>query len=404
VYISEMATARAERFKSRSLWSYGLAIALVSVALILSLVLRVPFGNPFWFFFSVAVIASTWFGGRGPGWVAVGLSTVAVLYYFIPPIDSFAVKPQDVPFFLTFVACESIANWLISWQKRAEESLRQARDELEVRVDERTAELKSANEALLAQMAEQRRTEEALQRTRTELARVVRITTIGELTASIAHEVNQPLAAVVANADACVAWLAPESPNLFEARAAAERTIQGATRASEVIVRIRSLINKTAPERAQVQLNEVVKETIALTERQASRNNISVVTELSPGLPIVLGDRIQLQQVILNLMLNGIESMSAISNRSRRLLIRSRVQEDDQVCISVEDNGIGVSAENMLRLFEPFFTTRSQGIGMGLAISRSIIEAHGGRLWAESAVDQGSVFQFTLPRGDGPDL
>jgi C4-dicarboxylate-specific signal transduction histidine kinase len=397
-----MATAHAARFKSRSLWSYGLAIALVSVALILSLVLRVPFGNPFWFFFSVAIIASTWFGGRGPGWVAVGLSTVAVLYYFIPPIDSFAVKPQDVPFFLTFVSCEAIANWVISWQKQAEESLRQARDELEVRVGERTVELKNANEALVAQMAEQRRTEEALQRTRTELARVVRITTIGELTASIAHEVNQPLAAVVANADACVAWLALQNPNLAEARAAAERTIQGATRASEVITRIRSLINKTAPERAQVQLNGVVEETIALIERQASRNSISVVTELSPDLPIVLGDRIQLQQVILNLMLNGIESMSGITSRNRRLLIRSRVQEDDQVCISVEDSGIGVSAENMPRLFEPFFTTRSQGIGMGLAISRSIIEGHGGRLWAESVVDQGSVFQFTLPRGDGP--
>jgi C4-dicarboxylate-specific signal transduction histidine kinase len=397
-----MATAHAARFKSRSLWSYGLAIALVSVALILSLVLRVPFGNPFWFFFSVAIIASTWFGGRGPGWVAVGLSTVAVLYYFIPPIDSFAVKPQDVPFFLTFVACEAIANWLISWQRQAEESLRRARDELEIRVGERTVELKNANEALVAQMAEQRRTEEALQRTRTELARVVRITTIGELTASIAHEVNQPLAAVVANADACVAWLALQNPNLAEARAAAERTIQGATRASEVITRIRSLINKTAPERAQVQLNGVVEETIALIERQASRNSISVVTELSPDLPIVLGDRIQLQQVILNLMLNGIESMSGITSRNRRLLIRSRVQEDDQVCISVEDSGIGVSAENMPRLFEPFFTTRSQGIGMGLAISRSIIEGHGGRLWAESVVDQGSVFQFTLPRGDGP--
>ncbi len=397
-----MLTAHAAPSEMRALWRYLLAIAIVSMALILSLVLRVPFGNPFWFFFSVAVIVSTWFGGRGPGWVAVSLSTVAVLYYFIPPINSFALKPQDIPFFLTFVACEAIANWLISWQKQAEESLRRARDELEVRVGERTVELRSANEALLAQMAEQRRTEEALQRTRTELARVVRITTIGELTASIAHEVNQPLAAVVANADACVAWLALQSPNLLEARAAAERTIQGATRASEVITRIRSLINKTAPERAQVQLNDVVEETIALTERQVSKNNISIVTELSPDLPIVLGDRIQLQQVILNLMLNGIESMSAVSNRSRRLLIQSRVQEGDQVCISVEDSGIGVSAENMLRLFEPFFTTRSQGIGMGLAISRSIIEAHGGRLWAESAVDRGSVFQFTLARGDSP--
>jgi C4-dicarboxylate-specific signal transduction histidine kinase len=398
-----MQTAHAAPPKLPLLARYGLAIAFVAMALLLSLVLRIPFGNPFWFFFSVAVIASTWIAGRGPGWVAVGLSTLAVLYYFIPPVYSFAVKPPDVPFFLSFVACEVIANWLIGWQREAENAVRRARDELELRVTERTNELKQANEALVAQMAEQRRTEEALQKTRSELARVVRITTIGELTASIAHEVNQPLAAVVANADACVAWLALENPDLMEARAAAERTIQGATRASEVITRIRSLINKTAPERVQVQLNGVIDETIALAERQASKNNIAVVTDLAQDLPVVLGDRIQLQQVILNLMLNGIESMSSVSHRFRRLVIRSQVREDSQVCVSIEDSGIGVSAENMHRLFEPFFTTRSQGIGMGLAISRSIIEAHGGRLWADSVVGQGSVFQFTLPRGDGLD-
>lgn len=383
----------------RRLSGYGLAIALVAAALLLSLVLEVPFGNPFWFFFPLAVVASTWFGGRRAGWVAVLLSTLAVLYYFIPPLRSFAVKPRDVPFFLTFVTCEAVANWLISWQRAAADSLRQARDELEVRVGERTAELKNANDALVNQMAEQRRTEEALQRTRTELARVVRITTIGELTASIAHEVNQPLAAVVANADACVAWLGLETPDLSEARAAAQRTIQGATRASEVITRIRSLINKAAPEQAQVQLNEIVEETVALADRQVSRNSIQVILELAPNLPVVLGDRIQLQQVILNLLMNGIESMTSVADRPRRLLIRSRLQ-DDKVCVAFEDSGIGVSEEIMPRLFEPFFTTRSQGIGMGLAISRSIIEAHSGRLWAESTVDKGSVFQFTLPNGE----
>jgi C4-dicarboxylate-specific signal transduction histidine kinase len=396
-----MQTTHAELRKFGALSRYAFAIGLVSVALFLSLVLQVPFGNPFWLFFPVAVIASTWFGGRGPGWVAVGLSTVAVLYYFIPPIRSFLVKPRDVPFFLAFVACEVIANRLISWRRETEASLRRSRDELEIRVEERTGELKSANHALLRQMAEQRRTEEALQIARTELARVVRITTIGELAASIAHEVNQPLAAVVANADACVAWLARENPDLTEARAAAERTTQGATRASEVIGRIRSLINKTSPERAQVQMNEIIREVVALADGQASRNNVSVVTELTTDLPSVLGDRIQLQQVILNLMLNGIEAMADISDRMRRLRIRSQIQEAGQVLVSIEDSGLGVKAEIMTRLFEPFFTTRSQGIGMGLPISRSIVEAHGGRLWAESTVNQGSVFQFTLPSGDG---
>jgi C4-dicarboxylate-specific signal transduction histidine kinase len=324
------------------------------------------------------------------------------LYYFIPPVRSFAVKPEDVPFFLTFVGCQLIANWLIAWRRQTEDSLRQARDELEVRVDERTAELKDANEALLNRMAEQRRTQEALQVARTELARVVRITTIGELAASIAHEVNQPLAAVVANADACVAWLALENPNLAEARAAAERTTRGATRASEVIGRIRSLINKAVPERAPVQVNEVVKEVVALAERQASSNTVSVQVELASDLPAVLGDRIQLQQVVLNLMMNGIEAMTAVSDRPRQLLIRSEVEGANQIRISIRDSGVGVTEEAMPRLFEPFFTTRSQGIGMGLPISRSIIESHGGRLWAESTVNQGSVFQFTLPSGGDP--
>jgi C4-dicarboxylate-specific signal transduction histidine kinase len=388
--------------KLRVLASYGLAIVLVSVALFVSLALQYSLGNPFWFFFSAAVILSTWFGRMGAGWLAVVYSTLAVMYYFTPPLHSFAVSASELPLFLAFVVCEVGVTQLISWRKRTEDTLRRSRDELEARVAERTAELRSANDTLFQQMAEQKRTEEALQVTRTELARVARITTIGELTASIAHEVNQPLAAVVANADACVAWLAREHPDLVEARAAAERATQGATRASEVIARIRSLITKATPEKSRLQINQVIEQTAALAAGQASRNEVAIKLELAPELPPVLGDSIQLQQVIVNLLMNGIEAMSGVTDRPRTLRVRSESQKNGQIQVSVQDSGIGLSADVMGHLFEPFFTTRQKGMGMGLPISRSIVEAHGGKLWAESNGSGGAIFQFTLPSGDGP--
>jgi C4-dicarboxylate-specific signal transduction histidine kinase len=380
-----------------ALFRYGLAIGLVFLALLASLALQDSIGNPFWFFFSAAVILSTWLGGTGPGWLAVICSTLAVMYYFMPPLHSFAVTPRELPYFVTFVACEIGVTQLISWRRRTEDSLRQARDELEVRVAERTAELKS-------QIAEQRRTEETLQATRAELARAARITTIGELTASIAHEVNQPLAAVVANADACVAWLSRETPDLVEARSAAERATQGATRASEVIARIRSLITKATPEKSRVQINRVIEQTAALAERQAANNHVTIRLELSPDLPIVFGDSIQLQQVILNLVVNGIEAMTTVTDRPKMLILRTEPESKCQIRVSVQDSGIGLTEEVKGRLFEPFFTTRSKGMGMGLSISRSIIEAHGGRLWAESNGSDGATFQFTLPNEDSPGI
>ena len=387
--------------KVQMLLRYLAAMTLVALALCLSLALQVSFDNPFWFLFAIAVISSTWICGKGPGWLAVGLSSIAAFYFFIPPYHAWNLNIRDLPFFVAFVSCQIMTNWVVSWRKDSEEALRQARDELEARVEERTAELKTANEALLDRIVEQKRTEEALQAVRADLARVARITTVGELTASIAHEVNQPLAAVVANADACVAWLGLESPDLGEARAAANRAIEGATRASGVIARIRSLINKATPQQLPVQLNQVIEETIAVVSGQAARSQVTVSTELTPGLPEVLGDRIQLQQVILNLIINGIEAMAIVTSRPRQMLIRSQLDDERQVRVSVEDTGVGVNAETMERLFEPFFTTRAQGIGMGLPISHSIIEAHGGRLWAESILDDGSIFQFTLPSADG---
>jgi C4-dicarboxylate-specific signal transduction histidine kinase len=385
---------------TREFFRYGLAIGLVFLALLASLALQGSIGNPFWFFFSAAVILSTWLGGTGPGWLAVFCSALAVTYYFTPPLRSFAVAPSEFPYFVTFIACEVGVNQLISWRRRTEDSLRQARDELEVRVTERTVELKNANDALVRQMAEQKRTEDTLQTTRAELARAARITTIGELTASIAHEVNQPLAAVVANADACVAWLSRETPDLFEARSAAERATQGATRASEVIARIRSLITKATPGKSHVHINQIIEQTILIAESQAARNHVTIALNLVPDLPVVLGDSIQLQQVILNLVMNGIEAMTSVTDRPKLLTLRSAREDKEQIRVSVQDSGIGLNEEVMSRLFEPFFTTRMQGMGMGLSISRSIIEAHGGRLWGESNGSGGATFQFTLPGGD----
>jgi C4-dicarboxylate-specific signal transduction histidine kinase len=376
---------------------YCVSILIVLAALLLSLSLQEPFANPSWFLFPAAILATTWLCGNGPGWLAVGLSTLAVQYFFIPPLRTWVLHSRDLPFIFSFVVCEVVANRIVAWRIRTEDAVRESRDQLEVRVTERTADLKNANDALRAQMVEQRRTEEALQAARAELARVVRITTVGELAASIAHEVNQPLAAVVANADACVAWLTLKIPDLAEAQAAAMRAVEGATRASDVIARIRSLITKGVPQKTKVDVNDVIEDTLALTKEQVARNNVSLSLHLDTDLSQVMGDRVQLQQVILNLVANAVEAMANVTERSRTLEIRSQRDPGHGIRISVQDAGVGISEELIPRLFEPFFTTRARGIGMGLAISRSIVEAHGGRFWVESKLNEGTVFHLTLP-------
>src|SRR6267142_4743937 len=239
--------------------------------------------------------------------------------------------------------------------------------------------------------------ERALREAQAELAHVTRVTTLGELTASISHEVNQPLAAVVNAAAACLRWLDRGTPNLDEARRALDLIVNEGNRASEVIRRVRALANKTDIEKVPLDVNDVVREAIALVQHELTSHRVSLRMELAPALPMILGDRVQLQQVIINLVMNGVEAMQSVTDRPRELAIGSHQNETRQVLVTVTDSGVGTSAEHADRLFNAFFTTKSSGMGMGLSICRSIIEAHGGRLWATANVPHGATFQFTLP-------
>jgi signal transduction histidine kinase len=239
--------------------------------------------------------------------------------------------------------------------------------------------------------------EEALQELQASLAHVTRVTALGELTASIAHEVNQPLAAIVTYGDAGLRWLDREVPQLDEVRNAVERMIDCAKLAGEVIARLRALSRKTAPEMVRLDINEVINEVLSLIRREISNHQVSVRLDLASSLPHVFGDRVQLQQVILNLLVNGIQAMAVVRDRPRELLIRSRANNAEQVLVEVGDSGIGIDPAHAGQLFNAFFTTKADGMGMGLSICRSIIESHGGRIWASPNAGPGTLFQFTLP-------
>jgi C4-dicarboxylate-specific signal transduction histidine kinase len=243
-------------------------------------------------------------------------------------------------------------------------------------------------------ITERKQAEDALRQAQADLAHVSRITIMGELTASLAHELNQPITAAVTNARTCMRWLTRDQPDLEEARLAAERIVKDGTRAAEIISRIRAFYRKEAPQRELVDVNEIIREMITLLHNETVRYSVWIRPELDEGIPQISADRVQLQQVLMNLMLNGIQAMK---DTSGKLTVSSKKTEKEEILVSVIDSGIGLPVESTEHIFDAFYTTKPQGTGMGLAISRRIVESHGGRLWANANPERGATFHFTLP-------
>lgn len=340
---------------------FGVNLATATCLLVIVVVLTSLWGN----LLSAAVISI----------VAVG----CLDYFFTPPVYSLQISdPFDSIALVLFLMTSGVITVLVS------------------RVRRRTAALTLTTTQLQQQIAEHMQTQEFLQQTQ-ELARVNRVMLMGEMTASIAHEVNQPLTGIVANAGTCLRYLAAEIPDLEEVRQYLGFIVRDGKRAAEVIGRIRALVRRVPERRDQVDLNESVLEVIALTQNELQRNPVELQTNLASGLPLVTADRVQLQQVILNLIVNALEAMREVNDRPRILAVTTGEHDAGELFVEVRDSGPGLDAANADRLFRSFYTTKTEGMGMGLSISRMIVEAHGGRLWAMANAPHGAVFCFTVP-------
>ena len=343
--------------------------------------------------FLCAIMFTGWVGGFRAGVLAMVLSQLSFNYYFLTPLHSLAVDSAELPRLLVFTLAAIFVLAITGAQKQSEKKLRKTALELR-------ANIKDLN-----------RTQHELHKAQAELAHMTRLTTMGELTASIAHEVNQPLTAVVNNANACISLLEPVAngpdeggpngaSNLEDIRVALGEIRDDAERASAVVGRVRQLVKRTPSEKSLVDLRDIVSDVLTLARYESGARRVTIRTELAEDLPRVSGDRVQLQQVLLNLVMNGMDAMNSVPEEKRILLVFGKNETTaglPGVLLCVKDAGIGLKAEEMERLFEAFYTTKPHGMGMGLVISRSIIEAHGGRLWAEPNQGPGATFSFTLP-------
>jgi C4-dicarboxylate-specific signal transduction histidine kinase len=346
-----------------TLQRYGLAVVSCGVALAAAWPIDAPASS-----FLLAVTVSSLVGGLGPGLLCVALSALAFGGLFVSGVLRPPFHPTDPMRMVVFAATALMVAGLMELKRRAEDAGKRAED--------------------------------ALREAREDLAHVGRVTAMGELTAFIAHEVNQPITASVTNANACLRWLAGDTPNLEEAREAARSIVNAGTRASEVVNRTRLFFKKGASQRELVDMDEVVGETVVLLQSEATRYAISIRTSLSSGLSRFVGDRIQLQQVMMNLIMNSIDAMKDVEG-ARDLAIASERTVSGEILVSVSDTGVGLPS-GPAQIFDAFVTTKRHGTGLGLSISRSIVQAHGGRLWATPNTPRGAVFQFTLAIEDEP--
>src|SRR2546421_1661689 len=376
--------------KPPAIWSYWIAVLSVGAALIISRWPPLHLQDAPVSLFLCAVILSAWFGGVWPGLLATVLSALAFYYYFLPPIQSLDAKPEEIPRLVVFMLSALFVGALSVAQRSATELLRRARDDLKGTVQE----LQKSNEALQTESLERKHAEEARREAQAELARVSRVTTMGELTASLAHEVNQPIAAAVTNANTCLRWLTRDHPDVEEARAAAMRIVKDGKRAAEIITRVRQLFKKGPAQRELVDVNEIIREMIVLLRGETTRYKITVRMELAADLPLIMGDRVQLQQVLMNLIVNSIEAMKEVDG-VRELALKSQRTEKEEVLVSVSDTGVGLPPQQADQVFNAFFTTKPHGTGMGLRISRSIVESHEGRVWAADNSPRGARCGFT---------
>jgi PAS domain S-box-containing protein len=506
-----MAAAKANQLSRRllehSLKPLAIAVCFVLVALLWTFPLQHVIAYPFVFLFFGAIMGSAWFGGMTAGFLAVAASSFLIGYFFIPPYFSFDIAKESQSFFAAFILCAIAITVVSSARKRTENAIRHARDELETKVQARTADLVQSNreiqeserqlrlltEAIPQQIwradaagriehcnqhlrdyigntmddlageaffrilhpedaplylqgwrdalamgnrfeeearvrgadgvyrwflarsipqrsedgriarwygihidiEEQYRAQQNLILAQEDLSRLSRTTSMAEMAASIAHELNQPLTAVVTHAYACREWLRGEPVNMEKAATTAEKIVQESARASSVVSRVRALFRKDNQVRDPEDINRLIQDLVRVLRDEAIRREITIRLDLASDLPWLKMDQIQIQQVMRNLVMNAMEAM-AQTNAPRRLEVRSTKHGDDGILVMVEDAGPGVAVDIAPRIFEPFFTTKPEGTGMGLAICRSIVEAHDGRLWVENSPGGGAIFQFTI--------